>query len=120
MAFYGQERNLGTWAIGKLNLYLHNMNADLRRGNTLVEPLHLEQDSVRVFDRVIANPPFSAKQWWTPLEVNLKTKVGKDGKEKEVAPTTRKRSTTATDASVMASRPVAMPTWPLSSICWPA
>ncbi|WP_353623019.1 N-6 DNA methylase [Salinisphaera sp. G21_0] len=90
VALYGQERNLGTWAIGKLNLYLHNMNADLRRGNTLVEPLHLEQDSVRVFDRVIANPPFSAKQWWTPLEVNLKTKVGKDGKEKEVAPNYKK------------------------------
>lgn len=90
VALYGQEKNLGTWAIGKLNLYLHNMNADLKRGDTLVEPLHLDADSIKNFDRVIANPPFSAKQWWTPLEVNLKKKVDKDGKEKEIAPAYKK------------------------------
>ena len=39
---------------------------------------------------MIANPPFSAKQWWTPLEVNLEKKVGKDGKEKEIAPNYKK------------------------------
>ncbi|KPB42608.1 hypothetical protein ALP12_200357 [Pseudomonas savastanoi pv. phaseolicola] len=67
---YGQERNLGTWAIAKLNLYLHNMHASIERGDTLVEPKHLDGDYLKTFDRVIANPPFSAKSWWTPLELS--------------------------------------------------
>jgi type I restriction enzyme M protein len=81
---YGQEKNLGTWAIGKLNLYLHNMRAELERGDTLVQPLHREQESIKCFDRVIANPPFSAKSWWTSIEVNRPKKIDKSGKEKEV------------------------------------
>ncbi|WP_417702903.1 N-6 DNA methylase [Pseudomonas sp.] len=67
---YGQEKNLGTWAIAKLNLYLHNMHAAIERGDTLVEPKHLDGDFLKTFDRVIANPPFSAKSWWTPLELS--------------------------------------------------
>lgn len=67
---YGQEKNLGTWAIAKLNLYLHNMHAAIERGDTLVEPKHLDGDYLKTFDRVIANPPFSAKSWWTPLELS--------------------------------------------------
>ncbi|MEF2267507.1 class I SAM-dependent DNA methyltransferase [Janthinobacterium sp. LS2A] len=66
---FGQEKNLGTWAIAKLNLYLHNMRAEIERGDTLVEPKHLDGDYLRTFDRVIANPPFSAKSWWSPLEL---------------------------------------------------
>lgn len=73
---YGQERNLGTWAIAKLNLYLHNMRAEIERGDTLVEPKHLDGGYLRTFDRVIANPPFSAKAWWTPLE--LEAEAAKD------------------------------------------
>ncbi|KIZ35614.1 type I restriction-modification system, M subunit [Stutzerimonas stutzeri] len=67
---YGQEKNLGTWAIAKLNLYLHNMHAEIERGDTLVEPKHLDGDCLKTFDRVIANPPFSAKSWWAPLELS--------------------------------------------------
>ncbi|MEJ5279545.1 class I SAM-dependent DNA methyltransferase [Pseudomonas sp. MYb541] len=67
---YGQEKNLGTWAIAKLNLYLHNMHAGIERGDTLVEPKHLDGDYLKTFDRVIANPPFSAKSWWAPLELS--------------------------------------------------
>ncbi|MGQ5522344.1 N-6 DNA methylase [Chitinimonas sp. PSY-7] len=66
---FGQEKNLGTWAIAKLNLYLHNMRAEIERGDTLVEPKHLDGDYLKTFDRVIANPPFSAKAWWSPLEL---------------------------------------------------
>jgi type I restriction enzyme M protein len=66
---YGQEKNLGTWAIAKLNLYLHNMRAEIERGDTLVEPKHLDGSYLKTFDRVIANPPFSAKEWWSPLEL---------------------------------------------------
>ncbi|MBK0415815.1 SAM-dependent DNA methyltransferase [Chromobacterium haemolyticum] len=81
---YGQEKNLGTWAIAKLNLYLHNMRAGIERGDTLVEPKHLDGDYLKTFDCVIANPPFSAKQWWTPLE--LAKEAEQEGDKKLKAP----------------------------------
>ncbi|OLL33745.1 type I restriction endonuclease subunit M [Burkholderia sp. SRS-W-2-2016] len=81
---YGQEKNLGTWAIAKLNLYLHNMRADIERGDTLVEPKHLDGDYLKTFDRVIANPPFSAKAWWAPLE--LAAEAEQEGEKKPKAP----------------------------------
>ncbi|TQN83767.1 UNVERIFIED_ORG: type I restriction enzyme M protein [Citrobacter freundii] len=84
---YGQEKNLGTWAIAKLNMFLHNLDGDIRRGDTLVNPQHLDSNNgVMSFDRVIANPPFSNKEWWEPLELNKETKVDKNGKETEIAP----------------------------------
>lgn len=76
---YGQEKNLGTWAIAKLNLYLHNMRADIERGDTLVEPRHLDGGYLKTFDRVIANPPFSAKAWWTPLELEAEAAQDSEG-----------------------------------------
>jgi type I restriction enzyme M protein len=81
---FGQEKNLGTWAIAKLNLYLHNMRAEIERGDTLVEPKHLDGGYLKTFDRVIANPPFSAKAWWTPLELESEAaqdSEGRDGKK---------------------------------------
>lgn len=87
---FGQEKNLGTWAIAKLNLYLHNMHAEIERGDTLVEPKHLDGKYLRTFDRVIANPPFSAKQWWSPLEVA--NEVEREGDRKPKAPNYRKVS----------------------------
>lgn len=79
---YGQEKNLGTWAIAKLNLYLHNMRAGIERGDTLVEPKHLDGDYLKTFDRVIANPPFSAKAWWAPLELANEAEQENDKKLK--------------------------------------
>ncbi|GAB3554864.1 hypothetical protein GCM10027577_40170 [Spirosoma fluminis] len=69
-------------------MLLHNFDsADLQKGDTLVNPQHKNSDTeLRLFDRVIANPPFSQDRWWTPAEVNLPKKLGKDGKEKEVTP----------------------------------
>ncbi|MEO8497123.1 MAG: class I SAM-dependent DNA methyltransferase, partial [Planctomycetota bacterium] len=57
----GQELNGGTWAICKMNLLLHGVrSADVRQGDTIKEPQHLDkQGEIRRFDRVIANPPFS-------------------------------------------------------------
>lgn len=83
---YGQEKNLGTWAIAKLNMFLHNLDGDIKRGDTLVNPLHKDGEGLQTFDRVIANPPFSIKEWWEPLEINKEIKIDKNGKEKEVAP----------------------------------
>ncbi|WP_445288690.1 N-6 DNA methylase [Variovorax atrisoli] len=76
---YGQEKNLGTWAIAKLNVYLHNMRAEIERGDTLVEPKHLDGGYLKTFDRVIANPPFSANAWWTPLELDAEAVQDSEG-----------------------------------------
>lgn len=80
---YGQEKNLGTWAIAKLNLYLHNMRAEIERGDTLVEPKHVDSGYLKTFDRVIANPPFSAKAWWTPLELEAEAAQDSEGGNKK-------------------------------------
>jgi type I restriction enzyme M protein len=57
----GQELNGGTWAICKMNMLLHGIrSADIRQGDTLKEPQHLDRNAeIRRFSRVIANPPFS-------------------------------------------------------------
>ncbi|MEQ4922098.1 type I restriction-modification system subunit M [Proteus hauseri] len=81
---YGQEKNLGTWAIAKLNMFLHNLDGDIKRGDTLVNPLHKSGEGLQCFDRVIANPPFSQDKWWEPLELNDGKIVGDNGKERNV------------------------------------
>ncbi len=67
----GQERNLSTWAICKLNMFLHGVRgADIRKGDTLGDPQHVENGELIRFDRVIANPPFSLKKWGRDLAEN--------------------------------------------------
>jgi type I restriction enzyme M protein len=66
LRLYGQERNLNTWAIAQMNLFLHDIDdAFIARGDTLREPKHLLPDGkgLMTFDRVLANPPFSLKDW---------------------------------------------------------
>jgi type I restriction enzyme M protein len=64
LKLYGQERNLMTSAIARMNLFLHNIE-DFRveRGDTLTDPKFLEGDRLKQFDLVLANPPYSIKQW---------------------------------------------------------
>ncbi len=79
----GQEKNLGTWAICKINMIVHNFkDSDIRKGDTLGSPKHTENGELETFDRVIANPPFSLKEWWEAAEVDVKT----DAKGKAIAP----------------------------------
>jgi type I restriction enzyme M protein len=60
LRLYGQEDNGAVWAICRMNLLLHGIpDADVRNGDTLVEPKHIEDGRLMRFDRVIANPPFS-------------------------------------------------------------
>ena len=67
---FGQEKNLTTSAIARMNLFLHGA-ADFKivRGDTLRSPAFHTADSLATFDCVIANPPFSLKKWgedvWT-------------------------------------------------------
>lgn len=67
LALYGQEKNLNTWAICQMNLFLHDIDdAFIERGDTLLDPKHLVGEAakgIRTFDRVLANPPFSLKDW---------------------------------------------------------
>jgi len=64
ISLYGQERNIGTWAICKMNMLLHGITATLEKGDTLRKPKLLREDGkLMEFDIVIANPPFSLKNW---------------------------------------------------------
>lgn len=65
LGIYGQEVNQTTAAIARMNLYLHGIETfQIRRGDTLREPKLLEQDgSLAQFDMIVANPPFSLKNW---------------------------------------------------------
>lgn len=62
---YGQELNLATFAIAKINMFLHGLDsADIRRGDTLVNPQFLnQQGGLQTFDIVVANPPYSIKDY---------------------------------------------------------
>lgn len=66
---YGQEKNGHTHSLAKMNMYLHNINdAEILRGDTIGSPQHLENGSIKKFDVVVANPPFSLKKWYTGLK----------------------------------------------------
>ncbi len=61
---YGQEKNLATSAIGRMNLFLHGArDFNVVQGDTLRNPEFLKRGSLQTFDCVIANPPFSLKNW---------------------------------------------------------
>ena len=61
---YGQERNLMTSSIARMNCFLHGIeDFEIVRGDTLAEPKLVEGDRLKQFDVVLANPPYSIKQW---------------------------------------------------------
>jgi len=64
LRLYGQERNLMTSAIARMNLFLHGIeDFQVVRGDTLAEPKLVHRDRLMQFDMVLANPPYSIKQW---------------------------------------------------------
>ena len=64
LKLFGQERNLLTSAIAKMNLFLHGFeDFQIARGDTLADPKFIESDRLRQFDMILANPPYSIKQW---------------------------------------------------------
>ncbi len=70
LKLYGQERNHMTASIARMNLVLHGVeDSEIARGDTLTAPAFVENDRLRTFDVVLANPPYSIKQWnreaWT-------------------------------------------------------
>lgn len=76
LSLTGQEKNYGTWSICKLNMLLHNFpDADIRAGDTIRGPKFESAGVLDVFDRVIANPPFSLKEWHGVQSEDSKKKV---------------------------------------------
>jgi type I restriction enzyme M protein len=62
---FGQELKPTTWAIGRMNMLLHGAGAaaTIEQGDTLFQPFFRQGNKVRRFDYVVANPPFSSKNW---------------------------------------------------------
>ena len=75
--FYGQEINLGTFAIAKINMFLHGLDAaDIRRGDTLSNPQFLDDfGALKKFDITVTNFPYSMKVW--PHEIFNTNKYGR-------------------------------------------
>ena len=64
LRLYGQEINLITSGIARMNMLLHGFEEfNIVRGNTLSNPLFMEYDELQQFDVVLANPPYSIKSW---------------------------------------------------------
>ncbi|MEZ6044273.1 MAG: class I SAM-dependent DNA methyltransferase [Planctomycetaceae bacterium] len=64
LRLFGQERNLMTSAIARMNCFLHGIeDFDVLRGDTLADPKFVEGDRLQQFDVCLANPPYSIKQW---------------------------------------------------------
>ena len=64
LRLYGQEINLITSGIARMNLLLHGFEEfNIVRGNTLSNPIFMEYDELQKFDIVLANPPYSIKSW---------------------------------------------------------
>jgi type I restriction enzyme M protein len=64
LAIYGQENDLATWALARMNMFLHDCpSAEIWKGNTLSSPHFTEKGGLKTFDFVVANPPFSTKAW---------------------------------------------------------
>ena len=65
VAIYGQERDASSWAMSKMNMFIHDISdAKLALGDTLSNPQHLDDDgNLMKFDVIVANMPFSLDKW---------------------------------------------------------
>ncbi|MBA4016477.1 MAG: type I restriction-modification system subunit M [Pirellula sp.] len=71
LTLYGQEKDAATSGLARMNMILHNNpGAVVEQGNTLTDPKYKDGASLKTFDFVVANPPFSDKRWSTGLDPN--------------------------------------------------
>lgn len=85
---FGQEDVWNTWAIANINMILHGMDARIDKGDTLLNPKFVDEKdelSIRTFDKVMANFPFSQEDWWKNGVVKL-DKKGNPEKKKDGSP----------------------------------
>ena len=81
VALYGQEQNMQTWALCRMNMFLHNVDdATIWQGDTLSNPGNIKDDKLMKFQCICANPPFSLDKWDSGF---LSGAVDENGKQKE-------------------------------------
>jgi len=69
VTLYGQEKDAATSGLARMNMILHNNpTALIVQGNTLADPKYKDGDTLKTFDYVVANPPFSDKRWSTGID----------------------------------------------------
>ncbi|HKK01606.1 MAG TPA: type I restriction-modification system subunit M, partial [Desulfuromonadales bacterium] len=69
VTLYGQEKDGATSGLARMNMILHNNpTALIAQGNTLTDPKFKDGDTLKTYDYVVANPPFSDKRWSTGLD----------------------------------------------------
>lgn len=72
LSLFGQENDNATTALAKMNMILHdNEDAEIVQGNTLADPHFLANETtLKTFDFIVANPPFSHKEWTNGVDLN--------------------------------------------------
>jgi type I restriction enzyme M protein len=61
---YGQEKDVATYGLAKMNMILHGIDdADIKQGDTINDPQLKGNDALKTFNYIVANPPFSTKSW---------------------------------------------------------
>lgn len=71
VSLYGQEKDATTAGLARMNMILHdNPTAEIKRENTLANPLFKDGDGLKTFDYVVANPPFSDKRWSSGVDTD--------------------------------------------------
>lgn len=84
VSVYGQESNSSTYNLCRMNMFLHGINdAHIEWGDTISNPLHLENDDLMKFDVIVSNPPFSLDKWAKGFEPQNTTSLD-DGKKKNI------------------------------------
>ncbi len=69
ITLYGQEKDATTSGLARMNMILHNNpEALIVQGNTLTDPKFKDGETLKTFDYVVVNPPFSDKRWSTGLD----------------------------------------------------
>src|SRR5699024_3152353 len=65
LSLYGQEKNQRIWALAKMNVIIHtNLEADIRLGDTLRNPLFIdEKEGLETFDYILMDPPYGLANW---------------------------------------------------------
>lgn len=72
-ALYGQEYDITTVGLAKMNMILHGYETyDIRSGDTLNNPQFIKDDNLTTFSYAVANPPFSQKSWLKSAKTNDK------------------------------------------------
>lgn len=71
LSLFGQEKNVYTWAICRMNMLLHGLvNSRIEKGDTIRNPRLVKEGKLLLFDLVIANPPFSLSNWGVEIAQN--------------------------------------------------